>query len=117
MRKYLILGLILIIPSIAIAQNAGNDVWTLWDYFFRVMKDLVVLCWVVTVMTFLYGIVEFLRNVDDPKTHENGKKLMIGSVIAFIIALSFWALVTFVIEATQQTVDSPYEISTVSSKN
>ncbi len=117
MKKYFVFSLIFLIPIAALAQNAGNDVWTLWDYFYRLIKSLTEICWVLTIVTFLWGIVQFLRNADDPAAQKKAKSLMVGSVVAFTIAISFWALVTFFVDATQQTVDNPSDIGVVTSKN
>ncbi len=97
MRKYLFLALFALTPITSLA--ASNDVWDLWNYALWIIGRLTQIAWVLTIVTFLFGLVQFLQKADDPKAQANAKLLMKGSVIAFTIAVSFWGLITFVISS------------------
>ncbi len=114
-KNIIILSLLVILPTVALAQNAGYDIWSFWDYFFHIVKRLTQICWVVAVMTFLFGLVQFLWKADSADAQKKGKELMKGSIIAFFIALSFWGLVTFTIKAFNFAPDSSGNIPTITS--
>lgn len=109
MKKYLISTtcFLSLFPFLALAQygDAGNDIWSLWEYIFVIIKRLTEIFWFLSILTFLWGLVEFLRKADSKDEQKKAKNLMVGSVIAFGIAVSFWALITFVISSADLGVD------------
>lgn len=106
MKKYLLFSLFFLVPSLVIAQSAGDDIWSLWEYLFYLIGRLTQIFWILAIMTFLWGLVDFLRQADNVAEQKKAKTLMVGSVVAFTIALSFWGLITFVIDAGQLEVDT-----------
>jgi uncharacterized membrane protein len=105
--KFLTIGLLSISPVFAFAQSgsAGNDIWSLWEYVFVIIGRLTQIFWFLSIVTFLWGLVEFLRKSDSKDEQKKAKSMMIGSIIAFGIAVSFWALITFVISSADLSVD------------
>lgn len=91
MRKYIpTIALMLLLPALAMAQ--GQDVWSLWAYLFRLIAKITQLFWVLTTLVFLWGLVNFMRNAESDKERGNAKKMMLGSIVAFFLAVSFWGL-------------------------
>ncbi len=114
MRKYIgFLLPLLVVPFFASAQ--GYDVWSLWGYIFTLIARVTQLLWVLTTLTFLWGLVNFMKNADNERERGNAKNMMIGSVVAFFLAVSFWGLVTFAIRAFNLSPDAPDYIPTTTS--
>lgn len=109
MKKFLIIVtcFLTLSPFLAIAQSgdAGHDIWSLWEYIFVIIGRLTQIFWFLSILTFLWGLVEFLRNADSKDEQKKAKNLMVGSIVAFGIAISFWALITFVISSADLSVD------------
>jgi hypothetical protein len=49
----------------------------------------------VALLVFFWGLVKFIRNSGDVKSHTDGKNLMIWGVIGLFIMVSIWGLVRF----------------------
>jgi hypothetical protein len=97
---------ILFMPACAIAAP-GDNVNSLWSYIMTIIQRLTQLFWVLSVMVFLWGLIEYLKKQDSPAEQAKAKQLMIHAVIAFTIAVSFWALVTYVIRSAQLDAGQP----------
>lgn len=116
MKKYFIPSLLFLVPVFAFAQ-AGNDIWSLWAYVFKLIQRISQILWILTIVSFLFGLVQFLQKADDPAAQKNAKVLMKGSIIAFFLAVTFWGLVTFAIGAFNLTPDQGSgSIDTVTSR-
>ncbi len=98
-------------------SNAGYDIWGLWGYFFRIMATATKMLWVLTVMVFLFGLVEFLLKAGSEAEQKKAKALMKGAIIAFFIATTFWGLVSFIISSGTLTPDDSSSIMTITSGN
>ena len=46
-----------------------------------------------TLIVFLYGLLIFLVNADDPKKHSDGLKFMFWGAVGLAIGLSVWSIV------------------------
>jgi hypothetical protein len=98
MRKILPVAAITIaLPFVAYAQ--GENAISLWIYVMTLISSITKLIWLLTILAFLWGLVNFMRKADSEKERANAKQMMIGSVVAFFLAVSFWGLVTFAIKA------------------
>lgn len=114
MRKYILTLLFLAsVPLIAGAQ--GQDISTLRMYLFSLIERITRLLWLLTILTFLWGLVGFMRKADSDKERANAKQMMIGSVVAFFIAISFWGLVTLAITSFNILPDSNVSLPTATS--
>jgi dipeptide/tripeptide permease len=114
MRKYLPIAVFFaLLPLSVYAQ--GRDARDLWYYLMSLVGSLTRLVWVLTILTFLWGLVNFMKNAESDKERANAKQMMIGSVIAFFIAVSFWGLVTFTIKSFSLLPDTPNTIPTARS--
>lgn len=105
MRKYIpMIVLAALLPVIASAQ--ATDALSLWSYLMRLIIRVTQLFWILTIFTFLWGLVNFMRKADVEKERANARQMMIGSVVAFFLAVSFWGLVTFAIKSFNLTPDA-----------
>lgn len=99
MRKYIPISLSFFVLFPLFASAQAYDALSLWGYLFGLVRRVTELFWVLTSVTFLWGLVNFMRNADSEKERASGKEMMKGSIIAFFIAVTFWGLVTFTIKA------------------
>lgn len=53
-----------------------------------------------SMLAFLWGIAMFLFKADDPKSHNDGKNLMVWGIIALFILVSLWGILGFAIGDT-----------------
>jgi hypothetical protein len=115
MRKYIfLLSITFATPFIADAyvQNVSD----LRLFFLTTVVSVTRMLWLFTVLTFLWGLVKFMQKADSEKDRKDAKQMMIGSVIAFFIAVSFWGLVTFAIKAFNISPDSSSSVPIVKYK-
>lgn len=109
MRKYFPISIaIFSLPMLAGAQ--AYDALSLWGYLFGLVRSITELFWVLTTLTFLWGLVNFMKKADSEKDRAAGKEMMKGSIIAFFIAVTFWGLVTFAIKAFNFTPDRSVDL-------
>ncbi|HXK37615.1 MAG TPA: pilin [Candidatus Paceibacterota bacterium] len=101
------------LPVLVYAQ--GQDVFSLWGYIMSLISTLTKLVWLLTILTFLWGLVNFMKNAENEKERGNAKEMMKGSIIAFFIAVSFWGMVTFAIKAFDLVPDDPGYLPTTRS--
>lgn len=47
------------------------------------------------VLAFFWGLFKFIKGSGDPKTHAEGRKFMIWSVVALFCMVSVWGIVSF----------------------
>lgn len=97
MKRTLILSLSLFLPSIAFAQNAGSNIFSLMTWFLDLIQALGGFFLALSVMLFFWGLVKFITNAADAGSHEDGKQYMIWGVISFFVIATLWALVQFLI--------------------
>ena len=107
-RLLIISAMTVLVPGIVFAQ--GQDAWSLWDYIFKLIGRLIELGWIITVLTFLWGLVQFMRQADNEGKRKEARQMMIGSIVAFFIAVSFWGLVTYTIRAFNFSPDREQDI-------
>lgn len=108
MRKYFIHSVVVALaltPALASAQNI-TDAWSLGIFVIKVIGRTMQLLWTLAIMSFLWGLVKFIQNSEDPAARKAGKQFMINSVIAFSVAVAFWALVNFVIQSSTISPDT-----------
>lgn len=121
MKKNLYFALMAILvsfPSIVLAQdiydNAGpgagtgmvvSSSCTNIKYFDQlvgcaisvVVKPLVVLLLALAVLVFLWGIVTYIKNLDNEEKRSTGRMMMIYGIIALFVMVSVWGLVNILV--------------------
>ncbi len=112
-RIFYLFSLSIFIFPVIVFAAPGDNVQSLWSYAMTIIQRLTQLFWVLSVMTFLWGLIDYLRKQDSPAEQAKAKQLMIHAVIAFTIAVSFWAFVSYVIrsanlDAGQQSIPKVY---------
>ncbi len=83
--------------------GCGGTVETVFDFeslIFTLLSQLSVLLWVLAIATFFFGLVKFIKNAEDSGEHEQGRKFMVGGIIAFTVLVSLWGIVRLVLVDT-----------------
>lgn len=93
MQKSLVNSIVLAFsfPLFAMAQ----DVYDIYDIIFSLLRSAVTLLYLVIVVAFLWGAMLFIQNASDEKKREEGKKWMLGAVIAMAVAFSISTIINF----------------------
>ena len=57
----------------------------------------------IAVVVFIYGVIDFIRNAENPEARAEGRRLMIWAVIGLFTVVSIWGIIavmtnTFVLE-------------------
>jgi hypothetical protein len=110
MKRLLPLSSLTLVALPILAEAQVNDIFSLGTWFLQLIGKLMQLIWVLTIMSFLWGLVDFIRTANNEKERAAKKKFMVYSVVAFIFAISFWALVTFVIRSVTLSPDQSLPI-------
>ncbi|GEM_PF-1513663 len=50
-------------------------------------------------LTFVWGMVKFIGSAGNEESVKSGKQFMIWSIVIFFVVLSFWGMVTFLMDA------------------
>ena len=98
LKHYLALGLLLGLPLTAF--GAVTNILGLEVYALTVLNALANLFLVMAVAFFIWGVVKFIANYDDPTKHEEGKKFLVWGVISFLVIVSIWGIVRYLLVDT-----------------
>ena len=93
MKKF-VLSLLVLTPALASAQlgNVGDlmgSVGRLVDLAIPIVVSLALLA-------FFWGLAKFIFAAGDEESKADGKKIMIGGVVALFVMVSVWGLVGFI---------------------
>ncbi len=64
--------------------------------FLRIINLLVTLIFALSILVFFWGLVKFILNAGDSKSHEEGKELIIWGLISLFVMVSIWGILRFV---------------------
>lgn len=77
-----------------IAQNAQNGIFGLLTLAARVLNTLVGLFVLGAIVVFFWGLIQYLRKVDEEKS--KGLQTMIWGIVAIFVMVSIWGLIRIV---------------------
>lgn len=98
---------LLTLPALAYAQV--NDVFDAELLALDFAQRLGYFFFLLAMAAFFWGLVKFISNDADSKEHEDGRKFIVGSLIAFVVLLSLWGIVEFVLVDTLGVNSAPVE--------
>jgi hypothetical protein len=93
--RVLFLSFLLSFLSVSVAHAQVSTAFDLMGLIYKIISATALLLWAVAIAVFFWGIVKFINNADDATAREEGKKFMLWSLIAFVVLVSLWGLVTF----------------------
>ena len=92
--KFYSVSTLFFLPGIASA-----DVFTVIDQGTLWFDAITVLFLSAAIAVFFWGLVKFIWHAGDEKTLEDGKKMMIWSLVGIAVIFSMWAIVGFIQES------------------
>jgi len=97
-RPLLFAALPALSPLIAFAVTAPTDFKALVTLIIdSILTPIVALLFALALVSFLWGVVQFIQKADDPKGREAGRNKMLYGVIGLSVMLSVWALVNILL--------------------
>lgn len=79
------------LPQLAAAASVGN-IYEFEVFVINILLQLLVLFWVLAIVCFLWGMVRFIANANDPVRRADGKQFIIWGIVAFLVVFSVWAM-------------------------
>jgi Na+/proline symporter len=106
---YYFFAILLTLPLLASAGDVEN-IGDAQQLAIELLSWLNYFLWFLAIAAFMWGIVRFIANANDPEEREKGKTLMVWGIIAFLVLLSLWAIVSFILVDTFGivSIDVPY---------
>lgn len=92
------LALLLSLPATGLA--AVTNILGLEVYALNVLGALTNLFLAMAVAFFIWGVVKFIANNDDPTKREEGKKFLVWATISFVVIVSIWGIVRYLLVDT-----------------
>lgn len=83
-----------LLASAQIAANAQNGIFGLLTLAARVLNTLVGLFVLAAIVVFFWGLIQYLRKVDEEKS--KGLQTMIWGIVAIFVMVSIWGLIRIV---------------------
>lgn len=88
----------LLLPTVSSA--AITNILGLELYAIDVLNALMSLFLTMAIAFFVWGVVKFIVNTNDPTAREEGKKFLIWAVISFLVIVSIWGIVRYLLVDT-----------------
>lgn len=91
--KFLVLGLfgLTVLPSVAYGiSNFGDLVNFVTD---SILMGIIKLIFTLAVLFFVWGVMKFIRDADNPTKREEGRQFIIWGIIGLFVMASFYGLV------------------------
>ncbi len=90
-------AIVLFFPAIVFGVT---DVFDAEGLVIMILGKLGYFFWLLALLVFFWGLVKFINNAADTDEHEKGKHLMIWGIISFLVLVSLWAIVSFILVDT-----------------
>ena len=88
--KKLIIGALLVLPSVTFAQLTG--VQSLATSFGTLVTTLIPIVMGLAVLVFFWGLVKYISSTSDEASKLDGKNLMIWGMIALFVMVALWGI-------------------------
>ena len=85
------------VPFVVFAQN--NDfqgISSLLLSFLNVLDILVVIAFTLILLAFFWGLAKYVFQADNQEARDQGKRIMLGGIIALFVASSIWGIVELI---------------------
>lgn len=92
MKKVLILAGIVLAPSLALAQNLDN-LQNLVSAFGGIVSQLIPIVFGIAVIVFFWGLAKYILAAGSEESKAEGRRIMIGGIIAIFVMASIWGIV------------------------
>ena len=99
MKKVLVLSAVLLTPALALAQDLSN-LQRLATSFGEIVDTLIPVVFAIALLVFFWGLAKYILAAGSEEAKAEGRRIMIGGIIALFIMSAIWGIVTFIGEAT-----------------
>ena len=110
MKKILAIGVLLFAPLSASAQQLGN-LGNLVEQLGRIIDKLIPIVFSIALLVFFWGLAKYILAAGSEEAKDQGRRIMIGGIIALFVMASIWGIITWIGNAllipTIETVDVP----------
>ena len=103
----------LVLPSVAFAQGNLNNLQTIVRGLGTVVNLLIPIAFAAAVVFFFWGLALYILNSGNEEKKAEGRRIMIGGVIALFIMASIWGVVAFLRNALGVGTNKQEEVPTV----
>ena len=98
-------------PALALAQNIPlTNLDTVLGSVQALLNRAIPILIGIAVIFFLFGVLKFVMNANDPEKRKEGRMFMVWGIIAIVVMFGIWGLVSFVMVSLglNQTNKLPY---------
>lgn len=88
---------LLLVGTPFVASAAVGNVYQLETFAIDILMRLFVLFWVLAILCFVWGMVRFIANANDPERREQGKQFIVWGIVAFLVIFSIWGIARMVL--------------------
>ncbi|KND48849.1 MAG: hypothetical protein AB200_00230 [Parcubacteria bacterium C7867-005] len=92
-KQFVLISLILLSPSIALAQFDGVN--GLIRGVGGIIESLTLLASGLALLYFFFGLAKFISKSGDEKSHSEGKNIMQWGLLALFVMMSVWGIIAF----------------------
>ncbi|MEX0924832.1 MAG: hypothetical protein WDZ82_02730 [Candidatus Paceibacterota bacterium] len=100
-------------PAVALAQDLSG-VENLIDSVQDIVNTLIPIMFALIVIAFFYGLARYVFNADNEDARDQGKRIMVGGVIALTVAALIWGIVSWIGNILGIEEDSNQTVPTIS---
>lgn len=94
MRYIFAFALILALPALAFAQ--GSDIFDVLKTFQAILNWLVPIAVTLALFFFIWGLAIYIKNSGSEEAKAEGRRKMIGGIIALFVVVGIWGIVKFI---------------------
>ena len=98
MKKILAIGVLLFAPLSASAQQLGN-LGNLVEQLGRIIDKLIPIVFSIALLVFFWGLAKYILAAGSEEAKDQGRRIMIGGIIALFVMASIWGIVYFIGQA------------------
>ncbi len=96
--KYIkIFILTILFAPLCVLAAPGDEFVAFMNVFQSFLNDLIPIIMGIAVVTFLYGVVKFIKSAEQPEEREEGKKIIAYGILAIFVMVSMWGFVNIIV--------------------
>ncbi len=95
MKKFIIYT-VSFLPVLALAQEPFDNVEGVAKGFGGVIEILIPIVFALALLAFFWGLAKYIFSAGNEESKADGKKIMIGGIIALFVGASIWGIIEFI---------------------
>jgi uncharacterized membrane protein YidH (DUF202 family) len=93
MKKITLIGLLYLLPFLALAQASAPTIGGLMSTMAGILNALIPFLITIALIVFIWGVIQYVSAGEDEEKRGKGRNLMINGIIALFVIVSVWGLV------------------------